>query len=95
MWPFRRRETRRDVLQQHETTLDLIEQVASLRGQVRATAAEWDDMRAQIKKGYQRMEKAYERGQPVETAESEDSVPPVGLPAAHGFVEKLRQMKAG
>ena len=90
MWPFRRPKTPPDVPDRHDMVLDLIEQVASLRGQVRATEIEWDDMRAQIRKGYQRMEKAYERGQPVETAASaDDAVAPVGLPA-HGFAEKLR-----
>ena len=95
MWPFRRSRTPPDVPDRHEMILDLIEQVAALRGQVRATEIEWDDMRAQIRKGYQRMEKAYERGQPVETDGADSPVPPVGLPAAHGFVEKLRKLKAG
>ena len=76
--------------------LDLIEQVAALRGQVRALEVEWDDMRAQIRKGYQRMEKAYERqGGGGDGDRPPPDEPVAGLPAAHGFVEKLRQMKAG
>jgi len=76
-------------------TLDLIEQVAALRGQVRAVESEWDDMRAQIKKGYQRMEKAHDRAQPEQgpkaVEEPEDAPAAVGLPATSGFMEKLRQ----
>ncbi len=61
MFGFRRSQTPQDVQEKHSTVLDLIEQVTELRGRLRAVEAEWDDMRAQIRKGYQRLEKAHER----------------------------------
>ena len=96
IWPFGRSKTIENVSERHTVTLDLIEQVASLRGQVRSLEAEWDAMRAQIKKDYVRMERAYERqGGGGDGDRPPPDEPVAGLPAAHGFVEKLRQMKAG
>jgi len=86
-------ETPPDVERRHETVLDLIEQVTALRGQVRALEAEWLDMRAQIKKGYQRMEKAYERAQVPPEAPAPDPQPELGLSEGHGFARKLRELK--
>lgn len=92
---FRRSQTPPDGQRAHQTTLELIEQLTALRGQVRTLEAEWDDMRAQIRRGYQRMEKAYERMQ--DDAPCPDAQPleveTAGLPAAHGFVRKLNAMK--
>jgi len=63
IWPFRRSQTPVDAPDRHQVTLDLIEQVAALRGQVRSMETEWDDIRVQIQKGYQRMEKANQRAE--------------------------------
>lgn len=63
MWPFRPSPTPPDYSDRHRSTLDCIEQVATLRGQVRSMETEWDDIRAQIKKGFQRMEKANQRAE--------------------------------
>ena len=94
---FRRSQTSQDAPQRHEVTLDLIEQVAALRGQVRALESEWDDMRAQIRKGYQRMEKAYERLEQPEAEEEaaglvaeDDGSAPLG---AQSFIKKLAAMR--
>jgi len=46
-----------------------------LRGQVRAMEAEWDSIRDQIRKGYQRMEKANERSEKRKTMEEETPEP--------------------
>jgi len=80
----------------HRATLDLIEQVTALRGQVRSLEAEWDDMRAQIRKGYLRMEKAYERSQeaPCEEKPSENQVGNPDIdPAARTFAEKYKMIR--
>lgn len=77
--------------------MDMIEQVAALRGQVRSLEAEWDDMRAQIRRGYQRMEKAYERLEesPCDDEHLRDEDVLEGIePAARSFTEKLKAMKA-
>lgn len=95
MWPFRLTQSPVDETSRHGVTLDLIEQVAALRGQVRALESEWDDMRGQIRKGYQRMEKAHERleedPEPSSPApydeDNEDATP-------RTFADKLRAMKA-
>ena len=76
-------------------TLDLIEQVAALRGQVRSMETEWDDIRGQIQKGYQRMEKANQRaerrvGDPDGEVDAHQVVPPLPL---HPFAKKLAQMR--
>ncbi len=98
---FRRPKTSPDRQGQHELTLDLIEQVAALRGQVRAVEAEWESIRQQIRKDYQRMEKAHDRleakrgegknGSPVST----DAGEPHAEPAVelHGFAKKLKEAR--
>jgi len=94
---FRRSETVQDASQRHSTLLDLIEQLAALRGQVRTIEAEWDDMRAQIRKGYQRMEKAHERlaeSPPDEHLRDEDVLEPKEqLENGARFIQKLAMMK--
>lgn len=100
IWPFRPRETVPDGRERHQTTLDLIEQVAALRGQVRSIESEWDSMREQIKKGYQRMEKANERAEKRLATEElllEDVAPLHGgdeIPLT-GFAKKLQEIKEG
>ena len=92
IWPFRPREPAPDRKEQHSTTLDLIEQVAALRGQVRALESEWDDMRTQIKKGYQRMEKAFERAEVPEKKVREPEPKQIDIPLeARGFMKKLKE----
>ncbi len=100
MWPFRPPQTAPDLLDNHRTTLDLIEQVAALRGQVRAMETEWDDAKAQIKKAYQRMEKANQRaderleGNTLPDSD-EDHVPERAppTPSASGFAGKLLELQ--
>jgi len=90
---FRRPETPVDAPDRHELTLDLIEQVAQLRGQVRATEAEWDSIRDQIKKGYQRMEKAHDRlvakQEAREAPDAEEPEAPEPVVELHGFAKKI------
>lgn len=69
MWPFRPHQTAPDGPDQHRMTLDLIEQMTALRGQVRAMESEWDAIRVQIQKGWQRVEKANERSERRKTME--------------------------
>ena len=92
MWLFRRPEKAQDPGERHDTVLDLIEQVTALRGRLRAQELEWDDMRAQIKKGYQRMEKAYERSMKAPPCPEEEPTPVDGAPSANSFADKYRQM---
>jgi len=77
--------------------LDLIEQVTAVRGQVRAIEVEWEAVRAQIQKGWQRMEKANDRAEKRNTMMDEGEPEPVVVPdpgpKLHGFAEKLREMK--
>jgi len=75
-------------------TLDLIEQVTALKGTVRAMETEWDDIRAQIRKGYQRMEKAYQRLEDAGLEEAELKPEPAGgtVPLV-GFAKKLYEMQ--
>ncbi len=97
MWPFRPPQTPVDASQRHQTTLDLIEQVAALRGQVRAIETEWDDAKGQIKKAYQRMERANQRAE-----EREGYEPPLDQPSdnhlrdedvASGFAGKVQTLQ--
>jgi len=97
MWPFRPPQTPPDGPGPHTVTLDLIEQVAALRGQVRAMETEWDDIRDQIKKGYQRIEKANQRAErrledPDEGGVNEGTATPPELRLV-GFAKKLAEMK--
>ncbi len=97
MNPFRRPERPQDgpepAPDPTSVTVELIEQVAQLRGQVRALETEWDDIRVQIRKSYQRMEKAYQR---LEEAGIEESDPvPRELPGPPlvGFAKKLAESR--
>jgi len=108
MWPFRPSQIPSngpDDVQTHRRThdsvLDLIEQVAALRGQVRNIEMEWESVRVQIRKDYQRVEKGNERAEKRMTMEEDGNsladsagdargTEPEPL---HGFAEKLRQMK--
>jgi len=105
MWPFRPPQTSSDGLDRHKLTLDLIEQLTQLRGQVRAMEVEWDAVRVQIQKGWQRVEKANERQERRKTmddlpdgegdAGAEVAPKSEGSPPVHlvGFAKKLQQMK--
>ncbi len=112
MWPFRPFETPYEppptVRDPHDTLLDLIEQVAQLRATVRGMETEWDSVRDQIRKGYQRMERSnqrFERRTHVEEGDldAEASGPVDGhpegtrdIPPLHGsFAEKLSQLREG
>ena len=92
--PFRRSQTPPDEQRGHRMTLDLIEQVTELRGRLRSIESEWDDIRVQIRKGYQRLEKANERAEARE-APCDDEVA-LALPDHPGnrFLEKFRKMSA-
>lgn len=82
-------------------TLDLIEQVTALRGQVRAIESEWDAVRSMIQKGWQRIEKANERAEKRDTMEDEppNNVAPEFKRAPEeyltGFARKLQEMRGG
>jgi len=96
IWPFRRPQTPPDSPDRHTLTLDLIEQLAQLRGQVRAMETEWDDVRLQIKKGFQRMEKASQRAE--RRADGDGQEPTEASPAEPaevltGFALKLARMR--
>ncbi len=98
MWPFRRSRTTQDRSERHDTVLDLIEQVTALRGSLRAVESEWDDMRAQITKGYRRMEKAHERSlKAQEPCREEDPVDGLAhgdqIPMPLTFADKYRAMR--
>ncbi len=103
MWPFRRAQTPPDDDRQHRVTLDLIEQLAALRGQVRAMELEWADIRVQIRKAYERMEKAAERlekKRQAKVVEGWDDDEPlvdddkvVTTTELMGFAKKLRDFK--
>ncbi len=77
--------------------LDLIEQVAATRGQVRALEVEWEAVRAQIQKGWQRVEKANERSEKRKTMEDEPEPEPAAAavtgPQLQGFAKKLAEMR--
>ena len=90
--PFRRPETPSDDPDRHRMTLDLIEEVAELRGRVRSMNVEWDDIRAQIKKGYQRMEKAFERLEKAQVIEPEEVQQEEAVSEPRNFIDKLKVM---
>jgi len=77
--------------------LDLIEQVAATRGQVRALEVEWEAVRAQIQKGWQRVEKANERSEKRTTMEDQPEPEPVAAtrigPPLQGFAKKLAELR--
>lgn len=82
--------------------LDLIEQVAAVRGRLNAMGTEWEDVKAQVKKSYQRMEKANERAEKREKARVEgwdDDEEERPHHRQHieptGFERKLADFKAG
>jgi len=97
MWPFRRSQIPSNGPGPSQTTLDLIEQVTMLRGQVRAMETEWDDIRVQIKKGFQRMEKANTRAERRSEEDGEPQVEKLQEPEVpthgHPFVRKLEAMR--
>jgi len=101
IWPFRRPDTVPDAAQRHDTVLDLIEQVAALRGHVRAIETEWDDVKAQVKKAYGRIERANTRADERELDGGGNSLPDSGddhalaepSPVAHGFAGKLLELQ--
>lgn len=101
MWPFRPPQTPSDDLRQHRATLDLIEQVAALRGQVNAMASEWDDVKDQVRRSYQRIEKAAERLEKAKTKkldgwddDDEDAAAvKEPTPEVFGFAKKLADFR--
>ena len=66
--------------------------MATLRGQVRSVETEWEDMRAQIIKGYRRLEKAQERAQEKTLPDSSEDAREERAPEAPTFIEKFRQI---
>lgn len=100
MWPFRRPETLPNASQRHDTVLDLIEQVASLRGQLGALEIEWKDVKDTVKKSYQRIERANTRADRRAEDEDGNTLPDTAATAVgkepvplHGFAKKLHEMK--
>lgn len=95
MWPFRLSQTPSDGLDRHKVTLGLIEEVADLRGRIRSLQIEWEDIRVQIRKGYQRMEKAADRlDDKMDGKKVEDPVdgPLPFVPV--GFAKKLADLRS-
>ncbi len=100
MWPFRRSQTPVDGHERHTVVLDLIEQVAYMRGQITALEHDWKSTKEQVRKDYQRVEKANQRAERrefVDEGEAGDVVPKSpevepSLPLT-GFARKLEQMK--
>jgi len=79
-------------------TLDLIEQVAMLRGQVGSLEIEWGNVKDILQKSYQRMEKANQRQERRHAEEDgnppeEQVAPEEARSSLHGFALKLQQMK--
>ncbi len=102
MWPFRRSETPPDGHGRHTVVLDLIEQVSYMRGQINALEDDWKKTKEQVKKDYQRVEKANERQEKRKTMEGGNTLPDSSAPRAgerepvvplHGFAKKLQEMK--
>jgi len=95
IWPFRRSETSPDASRRHDTVLDLIEQVAALRGHVRAIETEWDDVKAQVKKAYARIERANQRAEAREDYDPIEEPPDRSEPPepSHGFAGKLQALQ--
>jgi len=63
LWPFRRSQTPVDGNERHAVVLDLIEQVSYMRGQIRALEHDWKATKEQVRKDYQRVEKANQRAE--------------------------------
>lgn len=91
---FRRSQTPQDSPELTARVQDILLQLTELRGRMQSLESQWDDMRSQIRKGYQRMEKAAERRDkgPAEHVQEQTELP-VGAPAAVGFAKKLQQLK--
>jgi len=98
IWPFRRPQTPPDESQRHTATLDLIEQVAYMRGQINALEDDWKKVKEQVRKDYQRVEKANQRAERrlegFDDAD-EDQTPPAAKvePELRGFARKLQEMR--
>ncbi len=99
---FQHSDTPPNGAERHAATLDLIEQVAIVRGRLGALEVEWSAVKETVQKGYARMERANERAEKRKTMEDEE--PERGQQAAHeaepaialvGFAKKLQEMKEG
>ncbi len=70
-----------------------------MRGQITALEDDWKRTKEQVRKDYQRVEKANERQEKRRTMEGEDGDPPAeaqapeSSPPLHGFALKLHEMK--
>ncbi len=101
-WFFRRPETPPDASERHQAILDLIEQLATLRGRVSSMETEWLDVKDQVRKSYQRIEKAAERLEKATKKPDEwdaidiDEAPEVPqAPEPHGFAKKYKDLNLG
>lgn len=96
MWPFRPPETLPDRSERHDTVIDLIEQVTALRGQLNAIELEWESVKEQVKKSYQRIEKANQRHDKRADDEQVDLEEQIAQPEPivelRGFAKKLKEM---
>lgn len=75
MWPFRPPQTPQDAPERHTVVLDLIEQVSYMRGQITALEDDWKSTKEQVRKDYQRVEKANQRAERRESVDDDDPVP--------------------
>jgi len=98
IWPFRRSQTPPDESQRHTVTLDLIEQVAYMRGQINAIEDDWKKVKEQVRKDYQRVEKANQRAERrVEGFDDADEDQTAAAARTevplHGFAAKIHRMR--
>lgn len=97
IWPFRHSQTPVDGHERHTVVLDLIEQVSYMRGQISALEHDWKNTKEQVRKDYQRVEKANQRAERRQYDDEDGEPAPVeetsGTAALTGFALKLQQMK--
>jgi len=102
MWPFRPPRTPSDGPGRHQLTLDLIERVADLQGQIGALRTEWDAAKDTLQKGWQRLEKANQRAERrLQDGDGGNSLPDSGDDHAlaepsvplFGFAKKLADIR--
>lgn len=83
----------------HDSLLKLVEtlavRVAAVEGQVGALATEWADTRDQLRRSYQRLEKAAQRAEAASEPSPPTAPAPPGDQGAHGFARKLQQIRRG
>lgn len=88
---FRRSQTPQDGLR--PLVEDVLLRLANCEGQLSAMRTEWQDTKDQVRRSYQRMEKASERLQARQEVSAETETAP-GSPASVDEVEAYRALRA-